>query len=155
MSKEVNDKVRGEWKIPFTNFVVKMEGRGLTPDGAEVPDPVPLEPPVGFVRRPSLTEQIRDMVRSEAVRAAAESQGMESFEEADDFSVEDDDPSTPYEAEFEPVSEVLSRAATEHPQPQGEAQPASQPGSSSPQAPAAPAAPASPQPGVDPSPSSA
>ena len=30
--------------------------------GREIPDPTPMEPPLGYVRRPSLFEQIREQV---------------------------------------------------------------------------------------------
>lgn len=78
--------------------------------GREVPDPIPLEPPVGYFRQPSLAEQIREMVRSEKLRLEAEAAGYESFEEADDFDVEDDDsfdPSTPYENDFDPSAREI------------------------------------------------
>lgn len=76
----------------------------------EFPDPTPLAPPVNFVKSPSLFQQMRDMIRHEMSQRAAEV-GLETLEEADDFDVPDDpvDPSTPYEAEFEPVSNVVAR----------------------------------------------
>jgi len=92
----------------------KSNANYLTADGREKPDPTPMEPPIGFNRQPSLAEQIRTMVRSEALRQAAEKAGAESFEEADDFEVGDDyDPSSPYEQDFDqvPISELRARAA--------------------------------------------
>lgn len=91
------------------------KGKRLDQDGRELPDPTPLAPPVGYNRQPSISEQIRDMVRSEALRAAAEAGGVETFEEADDFDVGDDfDPSSPYEQQFDPVSvSELRRRAKE------------------------------------------
>lgn len=71
--------------------------------GREKPDGTPVAPPVGYVKQPSLAEQIRNMVRSERLRQEAESAGFESFEDADDFEVGDDyEPSSPYEYEFDP-----------------------------------------------------
>lgn len=71
--------------------------------GREVPDPTPVAPPIGYVRQPSLAEQIRAMVMSEQLRQAAENAGAETFEESEDFDVGDDfDPTTPYENEFDP-----------------------------------------------------
>lgn len=72
--------------------------------GKEYPNPVPLEPPIGFVQDKPLYEQIRDMVRRElSVEAGA--QGHETFEEADDFEIGDDfDPSSPFEEVFEPTA---------------------------------------------------
>lgn len=58
--------------------------------GREILDPVPIAPPVGYVKQPSLAEQMRAMIRSENLRAHAEQQGFETFEEADDFDVGED-----------------------------------------------------------------
>lgn len=82
----------------------------LDKTGAEIMDPQSLAPPLGFVRRPPLAEQIRDMVRSEHLRQAAEGSGLETFEEADDFDIPDDppDPQSQWENEFDPpISELL------------------------------------------------
>lgn len=76
----------------------------LDAKGRELPDPVPMAPPVGYQRQPTLTERIREMVRGEHVRLAALQAGQETFEEADDFEVGDDfDPTSPYEEVFDPV----------------------------------------------------
>jgi len=85
----------------------------LDKHGHEIPDPTPMAPPVGFMERPSMVDIIRNMVRSEALRQAAEQSGSETFEDADDFEVGDDyDPSSPYEDQFDPVpiSELRKRA---------------------------------------------
>ena len=75
-----------------------------------MPDPDPLEPPIGYKRQPSLAEQIREMVRSERLRQEMDSAGVETFEESDDFDVGDDfDPTSPYEADFEPLGDVIAR----------------------------------------------
>lgn len=89
------------------DYYVKMEERGLTPEGnALQPDPTPMQPPLGYKRQPSMVEHIRNMVRSEHLRLAAEQSGAETFEEADDFDIDDDlpEPSSAYEFEenFEP-----------------------------------------------------
>lgn len=97
----------------------------LDKNGHELHDPVPIEPPLGYKRAPSLSEQIRTMVRGEALRRAAEDAGAETFEEADDFDVGDDyDPRSPYEEIFDPVpagptvedqlARGVSRALHEH-----------------------------------------
>lgn len=77
----------------------------LTPDGKEIPDPKPLAPPVGYVKRDSLAEQIRQMVLGEKLAQEAAAAGAETFDEADDFDVGDDyDPRSPYEANFDPMT---------------------------------------------------
>lgn len=71
--------------------------------GREMPSPLPVAPPIGYKKSPSLAEQIRQMVLSERLKQEALSAGAETFEEADDFDVEDDyDPSSPYEVDFDP-----------------------------------------------------
>lgn len=78
------------------------KGRRWDAQGRYHPDPTPIAPPVGYQRSPSISEQIRTMVRSEALRQAADAQGFDTFEEADDFDVGDDyDPRTPFEEAFE------------------------------------------------------
>lgn len=77
----------------------------LNKDGHEMPNPIPVAPPVGFKRQPSMVDHLRDMVRSELLRREVTAQGIETFEEADDFTIDDDpiDPSSPWEGEFEPT----------------------------------------------------
>lgn len=74
--------------------------------GHELPDPTPVAIPVGLKRPESLQDQIRRLVRNE-LSAHAVAHGRESFEEADDFEVEDDppDPRTPWELDFDQLSE--------------------------------------------------
>lgn len=95
----------------WAEFLNKMEKRGLSPDGAQqIPDPTPMEPPIGYVKAPDLMESIRQMVKGELLRRAAEEEGFETEEEADDFSMEEEgesawDTLTPYEqAELEGMS---------------------------------------------------
>lgn len=66
----------------------------------EVPDKTPLEIPVGFQRPPSLQEQIQRLVRVE-LSDRASSEGMETFEESEDFGEDDrDDPTSPHELHY-------------------------------------------------------
>lgn len=80
--------------------------------GKELPDPVPIAPPIGWYKQPSMFDQVRNMVRSEHLRMYAEAQGEETFEEASDFDVEDDIfPASQYEdqADFEPLQDLQAR----------------------------------------------
>lgn len=82
----------------------------LDDKGREVVDGIPLAPPVGYRAEMSQSERIRQMIQSEHLRMAAEMQGMESFQQADDFNVDDDyDPSSPYEDQFDPVDYEVRR----------------------------------------------
>lgn len=79
--------------------------------GQEIPDPRPVRIPAGFRRPETLAEQVQRLVRTHISRDA-EQNGMETWEEANDFDVDDDfDPSTPYETFFDPV---LGRELTPH-----------------------------------------
>lgn len=87
----------------------------LAEDGSEILDPTPIAPPIGFTRTKSMMEQVRDMVRSERLAEEARREGYETFEESEDFDVDDDfDPSTPYENDFDPpISEVKEAVEAE------------------------------------------
>lgn len=63
----------------------------LTADGAEIHDPVPLAVTVGFTAHPpTLHDQVQALFRAEEFRRAAAFSGLESFDEANDFDVDDD-----------------------------------------------------------------
>jgi hypothetical protein len=76
-------------------------------NGLEYPSNVPYEPTVD-IRPPSLTERVKEMVRSELFESMAEAAGHETFEDADDFDLEGEDfgEASPYEhKEFEGTNE--------------------------------------------------
>ena len=72
--------------------------------GREVVDSRPMEIPAGFRRPETLAEQVQRLVRN-SISREAEERGFETFEESEDFEIDDDpvDPSTPYETVFDPV----------------------------------------------------
>ncbi len=71
--------------------------------GREIPDPTPMSLPVGFKIPETLDEQIQRLVRNQVSRNADE-KGFETFDEAEDFDVDDEiDPNSPFEMEFDPV----------------------------------------------------
>lgn len=109
MAKTVSQIVSGAGDF------VRAKFRRLNAKGHEVPDPVPMAPPVGFTRSPSIAEQIRNMVRSERLRQEAEAAGMETFEEANDFEVDEDPESrSGYENDEDTPLEELIRRQKEH-----------------------------------------
>lgn len=123
------------------------KNKQLDKDGREILSPVPLAPPVGYRPEPSIFDRVRSLVRSEHLRLAAQSGGYETFEEADDFAVDDDyDPRSPYEVNFDPPPLPAGAA----PPPKAGAAPGGQPlpaGERTPTpAPASPAAPPPAQP---------
>lgn len=78
---------------------------GLDEKGREIPDPVPMSPPVGYTPPTELMTLIENVVRNREFLAALAKAEAETFEEADDFEVDEDyDPRferTIYEEYFE------------------------------------------------------
>lgn len=74
--------------------------------GWEIPDPVPFATTVPMQRPPTLEETIARLVRQEVSKRAA-AEGYETWEEADDFAVGEEDPSSIHELdddqEFAPL----------------------------------------------------
>lgn len=69
--------------------------------GHEILDSSSVAIPVKFTRPPTMSEQIKALIRGEMSRQA-EDTGLETFEEADDFDIgEDYDPTSPYETNFD------------------------------------------------------
>lgn len=91
----------------------RQEFSKLDEFGRELPDPVPMAPPVGYKKVPSMVDTIRDMIRSEKLRAYALEQGAETFEEADDLDIDDPDDFEPYSEhevdDLTPISELRAR----------------------------------------------
>lgn len=74
-----------------------LHGRSfLLADGREVPNPVSVEPPLGFTPGPSLMDQIEAMMRAKYSQLSGEDLLEDSEEEARDF----DEP----EVDFNPAS---------------------------------------------------
>lgn len=86
-----------------------MVSSRLSDDGRfEFPSSVPTEAPIGYRVPRSTVELMRDMIRREVSEAAAAAE-METWEEADDFEVEDDplEPRTEYERLFDfPATDI-------------------------------------------------
>lgn len=67
--------------------------------GEELPDPTPLELPVGFTRPPTLDELVARLIIDPRVQAELRASGIETEEEANDFDIPDElpDPTSPYQ----------------------------------------------------------
>lgn len=92
-------------------YLAKLLERGLDENGKFEPDATPMAPPIGYKKQPSMVEIVRNMVRSERLAAELAAQGQETFEEADDFDVDDDPPDmrSGWENDFDPpVSELVA-----------------------------------------------
>lgn len=98
-------------KLRLQVMEMHPKGKPLTADGMEYPSPIPLEPPLGYRRAPTLSEQIRDQIKLAKLIQESQENEMETFEEADDFDIGDDyDPTSPYEADFDPLPEDVRAA---------------------------------------------
>lgn len=85
------------WRQPpqmsADDYMEKMAERRMEVDGSEIPDPVPLEPPVGYVKKPSMFETMREMVKREmAMRMQNDADGGDGDVDDDDYEEEDDFP---------------------------------------------------------------
>lgn len=91
-------------RLTLEEYAAKLMAKGLHADGTPVLDPVPMAPPIGYKKQPSMVEIVRDMVRSERLAQEAASADLETFEESEDFDVGDEPgmPATPWVAEFDP-----------------------------------------------------
>lgn len=63
--------------------------------GQEIPDPTPIELPIGYKAPETLESMISRMVRVHSLLAVKE--GLESFEESDDFDDDENEMTSPYQ----------------------------------------------------------
>ena len=117
MKKERKEPVLG-WIDPETGEV--FEPGRINPLGQEVVDPRPVEVPVGYDAPEPLEQRIARLVQTE-ISEIAQREGYESFDDANDFDVDDpdfsDDIRTPYEMEYDDVlgEEVSPAMISENP----------------------------------------
>lgn len=99
----------------------------LREDGSEVLDDTPLEIPMECKRPESLASMIGRLIQSQLYQRAVSQEGMETIEEADDFDVEGDDFSSPYELradqEFDEALAEVERGFVPPPSPKDSASP--------------------------------
>lgn len=83
-------------------------------NGFEITDPTPMQPPLGYKKSLSLSEQIAQQVRIQSLRMLEDMRVEETAEEADDFNVGDDfQPFSPHEIESMPTLANLKKKAKE------------------------------------------
>lgn len=81
-------------------FEQSVQSQYLDEHGREKPNPLPLAPPVGYVKRKTIAETIREAIAQASFEAAQ--RGAETEAEANDFDVgEDMEPHSPWENDFE------------------------------------------------------
>lgn len=93
----------------------KLRALGFNDEGKFIPDSVPVAPPLGYKRQPSMVEIVRNMVRSEKLAEEARNAGAETFEESEDFDIDDEpeDLRSGWETEFDPPLDEIQRAVEE------------------------------------------
>lgn len=85
-----------------------------TEEGFEIVDPTPMQPPLGYKRSLSLSEQIAQQVRIAHLKILEDSAVSETEEEADDFEIGDDyEPLSKYENDHMPTLGNLKKKAAE------------------------------------------
>lgn len=103
--------------MELVEYSYTREGRRLF--GHELPNPTPIDPPIGFVPHEPVHEQIKRMV----LRELAAQQGLDendTLEEMDDFETddpEDFDPLSPWEEQFWPETQWPPSAESAGPAP--------------------------------------
>lgn len=104
------DPTSGE--LTFTKRISNSD-RYLNKAGQEIPDPRPAAPALGKKPGMNIRDYIATMVRSEKMQQELDAQGVETFEEANDFEVgEDYFPDSQYENDLEPSVAELIREGT-------------------------------------------
>lgn len=108
---KLRETFRPRQRLTPEEYLAKLTRKGLHPDGTPVLDPVPVAPPIGYKKTPSMVEIVRDMVRGERLRQEAIAAGHETFEESEDFDVGDEPElmRSPWENQFDPpLEEILA-----------------------------------------------
>lgn len=91
VSKFVSAFRRRPPRMTAEQYALKMLARGLDENGNYKVSPVPQEPPIGYKKQPSMIDIVHEAIRSDRLAREVEEAGFESFEEADDFDVGDED----------------------------------------------------------------
>lgn len=82
--------------------------------GEEILDPTPMQPPLGYKKSLSLSEQIAQQVRIQHLKILEDMAVEETEEEADDFEIGDDyEPMSKHENDHMPTLANLKKRAKE------------------------------------------
>lgn len=87
---------------------------GLDMHGIEYPDPTPVEVPTRLQMPQRQVDRVRSIIRQEISSRASQLE-RETFEEADDFVMDDVEPFSPYEEVFEPLTSVSKDVRVDSP----------------------------------------
>lgn len=107
--------LRPKRQMSEEDYNLRLLAKGLGPEGF-MPDPVPIAPPIGYKRQPTMVEIVRNAVRSERLKLEAEIAGFETFDESEDFDVGDMDemPRSQHEWEGQPTIAEMRQAVADH-----------------------------------------
>lgn len=95
-------------KVPYVNKIWEhFSGRFI--DGRRVMDDTPVELPSGYQAPLTLEQKMARIMRDQRILANLEAAGLESFDEADDFDVGDNDDDD-YEWENDPDMSIVAAA---------------------------------------------
>lgn len=104
LNEAVTAKVRPRLsEAAYLEKLVRLRKNGF---GDEVPDPTVMEPPIGWVEAPTMVELMRKMIRDHDIEKGLMNDEYESFDEADDFDVGDENAEelrSGWENDFEPA----------------------------------------------------
>lgn len=67
-----------------------LETRPLFIGAQFVPDPVPMQPPLGYTPQPSMFDVMRQMIEQNRLSEIARAEGQETLEESEDFEINDE-----------------------------------------------------------------
>lgn len=115
---KILDTVTARFKPRMTleAYKEKQRAAGFNDAGEFIPDATPIAPPIGYKEQESMVDIVRRMVRDEQLARDLDAEGVETFEEADDFDVGDEgeDLKSGHENDFDPpVKELVSEGKKE------------------------------------------
>lgn len=105
---------------------------GIDKNGREIPDPDPIELPIGYSHPPSLAEMMARMLHNQRYMDAQRAAGEETIEEAGDFDLDDDDELLDLPTGYE-ILEELALDQAKRKAPKADPQALNPPASSKPQ----------------------
>lgn len=105
--------VRRAPRMSVEEYRAKLGLKRLTEFGEEMPSDVPMAPPVGYKKQPSIFENMRALVKAELARKAAD-EGFDTEDDNNNFDVpEERDPFSKHEF-TEMDEEFVSKTAVDH-----------------------------------------
>lgn len=86
----VSTAFRRKPRLTVEEYHRKLIERGLNDDGSVDLDPVPLAPPIGYTKAPSMLQMMHDMLTSHKLEQELKAAGTETLEDFEDFDIPDE-----------------------------------------------------------------